>query len=52
MAVPFGKYQLLRKIASGGMGQVYLALEQGGGFERLVVLKLILSHLSEDDEFL
>jgi serine/threonine-protein kinase len=52
MAVPFGKYQLLRKIASGGMGQVFLALEQGAGFERLVVLKLILPHLTEDDEFL
>jgi len=52
MAVPFGKYQLLRKIASGGMGQVFLALEKGAGFERLVVLKLILPHLTEDDEFL
>jgi serine/threonine-protein kinase len=52
MAVPFGKYQLLRKIASGGMGQVFLALEQGAGIERLVVLKLILPHLSEDEDFL
>ena len=48
MAVPFGKYQLLRKIASGGMGQVFLALERGAGLERLVVLKLILPHLAED----
>ncbi|PTL79860.1 serine/threonine-protein kinase [Vitiosangium sp. GDMCC 1.1324] len=52
MAVPFGKYQLLRKIASGGMGQIFLALEQGAGFERLVVLKLILPHLAEDEDFL
>ncbi|MCE9669039.1 protein kinase [Myxococcus stipitatus] len=52
MAVPFGKYELLRKIASGGMGQVFLAREHGTGFERLVVLKLILPHLAEDDEFL
>jgi serine/threonine protein kinase len=52
MAVAFGKYQLLRKIASGGMGQVFLALEKGTGFERLVVLKLILPHLAEDEEFL
>jgi serine/threonine-protein kinase len=52
MAVPFGKYQLLRKIASGGMGQVFLALERGAGLERLVVLKLILPHLAEDEDFL
>ncbi|WP_257457571.1 serine/threonine protein kinase [Archangium lipolyticum] len=52
MAVPFGKYQLLRKIASGGMGQVFLALEKGSGLERLVVLKLILPHLAEDEDFL
>jgi serine/threonine protein kinase len=51
MAVAFGKYELLRKIASGGMGQVFLARERGG-VERLVVLKLILPHLAEDDEFL
>ena len=51
MAVAFGKYELLRKIASGGMGQVFLARERGA-VERLVVLKLILPHLSEDEEFL
>ncbi len=51
MAVPFGKYELLRKIASGGMGQVFLARERGA-VERLVVLKLILPHLAEDEEFL
>ncbi|AEI63135.1 serine/threonine kinase family protein [Corallococcus macrosporus] len=34
------------------MGQVFLAREHGTGFERLVVLKLILPHLAEDDEFL
>ncbi len=51
MAVPFGKYELLRKIASGGMGQVFLARERSS-VERLVVLKLILPHLAEDEEFL
>ncbi|WP_244237267.1 serine/threonine protein kinase [Corallococcus llansteffanensis] len=34
------------------MGQVFLAQEHGTGFERLVVLKLILPHLAEDEEFL
>ncbi|HLL00736.1 MAG TPA: serine/threonine-protein kinase [Myxococcaceae bacterium] len=51
MSVAFGKYELLRKIASGGMGQVFLARERGA-VERLVVLKLILPHLAEDEEFL
>ncbi|MBN1206690.1 MAG: serine/threonine protein kinase [Myxococcaceae bacterium] len=51
MAVPFGKYELLRKIATGGMGQVFLARERSA-VERLVVLKLILPHLAEDEEFL
>jgi serine/threonine protein kinase len=52
MAVPLGKYQLLRKIASGGMGQVFLAREHGAGIERLVVIKRVLPHLAQDEGFL
>jgi serine/threonine protein kinase len=51
MAISFGRYQLLRKIASGGMGQVLLARKGDEGFEKLVVLKRILPHLVEDEEF-
>ena len=52
MAVSFGKYHLLRKIASGGMGQIFLALERHAGIERLVVLKRVLPHLAQDEDFL
>lgn len=52
MAVAFGRYQLLKKIASGGMGQVFLARTAQTGFEKLVVIKRILPHLVEDEEFL
>jgi serine/threonine protein kinase len=52
MGVRFGKYQLLKKIASGGMGQVFLALDGTQGFEKLVVIKRLLPHLAEDKEFL
>jgi serine/threonine-protein kinase len=50
--VPFGKYQLLQGLGKGGMAEVFLARASGPlGFERLLVIKCILPHLSEDDEF-
>jgi serine/threonine protein kinase len=51
MGIPFGRYTLLKKIASGGMGQVLLAKKGEDDFEKLVVLKRILPHLVEDEEF-
>jgi serine/threonine-protein kinase len=51
MAIQFGRYQLLKKLAAGGMGQVFLARTGEAGFEKLVVLKSILPHLVEDQEF-
>ncbi|MCP3141305.1 protein kinase domain-containing protein [Pyxidicoccus xibeiensis] len=47
-----GKYQLVRKLASGGMAEVFLAKAAGPmGFEKTLVLKRILPHLAEDPAF-
>jgi serine/threonine-protein kinase len=50
--VPFGNYRLLRRLARGGMAEVFLARHVGvEGFERRVAIKRILPHLSESEEF-
>ncbi len=47
-----GDYNLLRRIAVGGMAEVYVATAAGvSGFERLVAVKVIHPRLSEDDHF-
>jgi len=48
----FGRYTLHRRIAVGGMAEVYqAALSAEPGFEKPVALKLIHSHLSSDPKF-
>ncbi|NOY94170.1 MAG: serine/threonine protein kinase, partial [Deltaproteobacteria bacterium] len=50
---PFGRYELLRKIAAGGMAEIYVARLWGeGGFFRDVVIKKLFQHLSEHDRAL
>jgi serine/threonine-protein kinase len=47
-----GKYQLIRKLATGGMAEVFLAKAAGPmGFEKTLVLKRILPHLAEEPAF-
>ncbi len=48
----YGKYELVKKIATGGMAEVFKAMSTSiGGFRKLVALKRILPHLSTDAEF-
>jgi serine/threonine protein kinase len=46
----FGKYQLLDKIAVGGMAELFRAKLTGvKGFEKLIAIKKILSNLSDEE---
>jgi len=49
----FGKYTLIRKLASGGMAELFLAIQKSvAGFEKLVVIKRILPAVSQDRAFI
>jgi serine/threonine protein kinase len=51
-AKPFGKYYLLDRIGVGGMAEVFLAVAFGPqGFQRTLVIKRMLAHLSQDSAF-
>ncbi len=51
-AKPFGKYYLLDRIGVGGMAEVFLAVAIGPqGFQRTLVIKRMLAHLSQDSAF-
>jgi serine/threonine protein kinase/predicted ATPase len=48
-----GRYRIMRKLASGGMAEVFLARHSGlEGFERLCVVKRILPHHAENQDFI
>ncbi len=48
----FGKYQLVRELASGGMAQIFLSVYRGlEGFNRVVAVKRVLPQMSESPEF-
>ncbi len=46
-----GKYRIIRRLAEGGMGEIFLARSEGSsGFEKVVVLKRILQQNMTDRE--
>ena len=48
-----GKYRFIGEIGRGGMANVYLTATRGalGGFQKLVVIKLLRADLAEEQEF-
>jgi serine/threonine protein kinase len=48
----YGPYELLDRVAVGGMAEVFKAKRSGvEGFEKIVAVKRILPHLSDNQEF-
>ena len=47
----FGSYQLIAKLATGGMAEIFLARPSGADPKDVLVLKRILPHLAEDEHF-
>jgi serine/threonine protein kinase len=47
----FGRYQLIAKLATGGMAEIFLARPTGATSRDVIVLKRILPHLAEDEHF-
>jgi len=51
-SVLLGRYRVVRELAKGGMGVVYLARAEGAvGFVKPVVIKLLLPEHAQDDRF-
>jgi len=49
----FGQYELLERIASGGMAELFRARRTGvEGFQKIVAIKKILPHIANNDEFI
>jgi TonB family protein len=49
----FGQYEIMEKIAVGGMAEVYKARMSGvDGFQKIVAIKKILPHMASSEDFL
>ncbi|MCK5878470.1 MAG: TonB family protein [Holophagae bacterium] len=50
--IEYGSYVLLEKVATGGMAELFKAKRRGvQGFQKIVAIKRILSHLVDNEEF-
>ena len=50
--IAFGKYTLLKRLARGGMAELFLARSSGlAGVERLAVIKVVAKRFAEDRSF-
>jgi serine/threonine protein kinase len=50
--IPFGRYQLIERLAIGGMAELFIATAPGEhGFEKKVVIKRLLPHLNLDPTY-
>lgn len=53
MPARFGKYTLIRRLARGGMAELFLAIQKSvAGFEKLLVIKRILPSMNQDRAFI
>src|SRR5262245_40303843 len=47
-----GRYEIIERIAVGGMAEIYLGRVRGtAGFDKLVAVKRVLPHIAEDQGF-
>ena len=50
--IGFGRYQLVERLAVGGMAELFVATSPGEhGFQKKVVIKRLLPHLISDDTY-
>lgn len=50
-ALPFGPYEVLARLATGGAANIFLARQSQGGVDSLVCLKTLLPERAKDQEF-